>query len=59
MNRWGLRDFEEGGEDAKGEGKFLIGDVMERTFTIMRRLVPSEWKHYWLQRIYTYYVRYL
>lgn len=25
--------------DAKGEENFLIGDVMERTFTIMRRLV--------------------
>lgn len=42
MNRWGLRDFGEGGrEDAKGEEKFLIGDVME-PFTIMRRLVPYE-----------------
>lgn len=29
----------------KEKKEFLIGDVMERTFTIMRRLVPSEWKH--------------
>lgn len=36
----------------KEKKRFLIGDVMERTFTIMRRLVPSEWKHYWLQRFF-------
>lgn len=44
----------------KERKEFLIGDVMERTFTIMRRLVPSEWKHL-LAAAYLYlkYVRYL
>lgn len=53
MNRWGLRDCDSEEREGGGEENFLIGDVME-PFTIMRRLVPSEWKHYWLQRFYTY-----
>lgn len=43
----------------KERKEFLIGDVMG-TFTIMRRLVPSKWKHL-LAAAYLYlkYVRYL